>query len=92
MYFKENVNNCITMSKCFAFLFISAATLAVYLELTPDVGTHSLIVTLRRFISRNGKQKLFITDNFKSFRFKDMINYLRAVDVSRDFILDKSLW
>ena len=42
LYFKENVNNCVRISKCYVLLFTSAGTRALYLELTPDVGQHSL--------------------------------------------------
>ena len=46
LHLKENVNTCVTMSKCLVLLFMCAATQTVYLELTPDVGTHSLIFVL----------------------------------------------
>ena len=46
LYFKENVNNCVRLSKCYVLLFTCAATRAVYLELTPDVGEHSLILAM----------------------------------------------
>ena len=70
LYFKENFSNCVRMSKCYVLLFTCAATRAVYLELTPDVGVHSLISAVRRFISRNGTPKLFVSNNFKSFKSK----------------------
>ena len=54
-----------------------------------NVGTHSLILALRKFILRNGTQKLFINDNFKSFKSKEK-NYFRAVNVNWKFILEKS--
>ena len=40
LYFKENVNNCVRVSKCYVLLFTCAVTRAVYFELTPDVGVH----------------------------------------------------
>ena len=92
LYFKENVNNCIKMSKCYVLLFTCVATRAVYLELTPDVGVHSLILAVRRFISRNGTPKLFISDNCTSFKSKNTKNYLRKVDINWKFILEKSPW
>ena len=82
LYFKENANDCVTMSKCYVLLFTCTATRAVYLELTPDVGVHSLILAVRRFISSNGTPKLFISDNFKSFKSKDIKSYLRKANIN----------
>ena len=65
---------------------------AVVLELTPDIGVHSLILVVRRFISRNGTPKLFISDNSVSFKSKDIKNYLRKVNINWKFILEKSPW
>ena len=70
LYLKQSVNNSVRMSKCYVLLFKCVANRAVYLELTPDVGVHSLILAVQRFISRNGTPKLFIRDNFKSFKSK----------------------
>ena len=33
------------------------------------------------YFELHGTQKLFISDNFKSFKFQDIINYLRAVNI-----------
>ena len=55
-------------------------------------ATHSLILAVRRFISRNGTPKLFISDNFTSFKSKNIKNYLRKVDTNWKFILEKSPW
>ena len=74
LYFKQNVNNWVRMSKCFVLLFTYAATQAVYLELAPNVRVHSLILAVRRFISRNGTPKLFISSEH-SYR----VSYRRSV-------------
>ena len=56
LYFKENLNYCVGMPKCYV-LFKCTATRAVYLELTPDVGVHSLIFSCAKiyFKERNTK-------------------------------------
>ena len=92
LYFKENADNCVRMSKCYVLPFTCSATRAVYLELTPDVGVHSLILAMRRFISRNRTPKLFISDNSKSFKSEDIKSYLRKVNINWKFILEKSPW
>ena len=52
-------------------------TRVLHLELTLDESTHALILALRLFISRRDYVKLFISDNFQSFKSKDIKNYLR---------------
>ena len=49
LYFKENVNNCVRMSKCYVLLFTCAATQALYLELSPDVMLCYVMCALFRF-------------------------------------------
>ena len=92
LYHKELFNNTVTMSKCYILLFTCAVTRAVHIELTPDMGAHSLILALRRFISRKGTVKLIISDNFKSFKSALLKSYLRNHNISWKFILEKSPW
>ena len=54
------------MYKCYVLLFTCCVTRAVHLELTTDVNSNSVILALRRFISRRGILHLFISDNFKT--------------------------
>ena len=92
LYSKGTVKGKTVMSKCYILLFTCAVTRAVYLELTPDERTHTLILALRRFISRRGFAKLFIGSNFQSFKSKDIKNYLRKHNISWRFALEKSPW
>ena len=92
LYNKRTVNGTTVMSKCYILLFTCAVTRAVHLELTPDVSAHSLLLALRRFNSRRGHAKLFISDNFKSFKSVDIKNYLRKHNFKWKFILEKSPW
>ena len=57
--FKENVNKNNTISKYYVLLLTSDVTGEVYLKLTPDVGAHSLLLALRKFISRNGTKCIY---------------------------------
>ena len=92
LYSKGTVKGKTVISKCYILLFTCAVTRAVHLELTPDESTHMLILALQRFISRRGYAKLFISDNFQSFKSKDIKNYLRKHNISWQFILKKSPW
>ena len=62
------------------------------MELVIDYGWQSLVLALKRFISRRGTSKLFISDNFSTFESREVTNFLRRHDISWEFILQKSPW
>ena len=80
------------MYKCYVLLFTCAVTRAVHIELTPNLGSTCLILALRRFISRRGLPNLVISDNFKSFKAREVKYYLKENRVKWTFILEKSPW
>ena len=49
-------------------------------------------LALRRFTAPRGVSKLFVSDNFKSRRTKEVFGYLRSNGVEWKFILEKSPW
>ena len=53
--------------KCRIVLYTCASTRAVSLDIVPDASCQSFIRSLKRFISRYGIPKLFISDNAKTF-------------------------
>ena len=63
------------MERCTSvvLLFTCCVTRAVHLELTTDVNSNSVILVLRRFISRRGIPHLFISDDFKTLMLKDFV-------------------
>ena len=91
LLFAKDVNQK-DMNKCYILLFTCTATRAVHLELTPDQGSSTLLLALRRFNSRRGVNKMFISDNFKSFKTKEVLAYLREKLIEWKFILEKSQW
>ena len=56
------------MNKCYILLVTCAATRAVHLELAADQNQEYIQLAWRRFIARRGISRLFISDNFKSFK------------------------
>ena len=79
------------------FLFIAVfiwnllclfGTYCVYLELA--VGYRYIIVALKRFVSRRGTLKLFISDKFSTFKSTEVTDVLRHYNISLEFILLKS--
>ena len=82
LYCKEKTGD---MSKVYILLFTCCVTRAVHLEITSSQGQHSLILAIRRFISRRGRCKLIISDNFKTFKSDEVKNYLRNNSISWEF-------
>ena len=80
------------MNKCYVFLFTCAETRAINLETTPNQSSDSLLLALRRFTARRGVSKLFISDNFKPCRTKEVFGYLHSNGIGWKFILEKSPW
>ena len=78
------------MNKCYILLFTCTATRAVHLELTPEQGSSTLLLALCRFNSRRGVNKMFISDNFKSFKTKEVLAYLREKRIEWKFILENA--
>ena len=72
LYCKGDHSSSGEMYKCYVLLFTCCVTRAVHLELTTDVNSNSVILALRRFISRRGIPRLFISDNFKTFKSVDV--------------------
>ena len=54
--------------KVYVCLFTCAATRAVHLELTRDIGVETFLLSLRRFASRRGLPATIISDNAKTFK------------------------
>ena len=86
--FYKNVNKeSAELLKCYILLITCAVTRTVHIEVTPDVGSYSLRLSLIRFSSREGVSKLVISDNFKSFRSIEINDFLRKKDFKWEFIL-----
>ena len=56
--------------------FAWATTRNVHLELTLSMDASDVIKALVRFLSRRGCIKMFISDNFSSFRFNEVSKFL----------------
>ena len=51
-----------------------------------------IILTLKRFISRRGTSKLFISDNFSTFKSREVADFLTHYNSSWEFILQNFPW
>ena len=71
---------------------ICAVTRAIHLELCTDVSATVLILAISRFSTRRGLPKLFVSDNFKSFKSIELKNFWLKGGIKWQFILEKSPW
>ena len=78
------------MHKAYVLLFTCATTRAVHLELTPDMGASSFLLTFRRFIGRKGCPKNIVSDNAKSFKSSAVKKFMRSNHIEWTFILERS--
>ena len=77
------------MNKSYILLF----TYAVHIELTADIGASTLIRTpLKRFFCRKGYPEKIISDNFTSFKSKEVKEILLRYRIEWKFILELSPW
>ena len=62
------------------------------MELCTDVSPTVLILAISRFSSRRGLPKLFVSDNFKSFKSIELKNFLLKGGIKWQFLLEKLPW
>ena len=78
--------------KCYILILTCAATRNTHLELVPTESSESLLLALRRFIARKGVPSTFISDNFKTFKSKEIKRFILKLKINWKFILEKSPW
>ena len=64
------------MFKSYICLFTCVTTRNVHLELTPSMDASDVVKALGRFLSRRGCIKMFISDNFSSFKSDEVSKFL----------------
>ena len=79
------------MFKSYIFLFTCVTRRNVHLELTPSMDASDVMKTLGWFFSRRGCIKMFISDNFSSFRSNKVLKFLLLHNINWKFILPLSL-
>ena len=80
------------MGEIYILLLTCCVTRVVHLQITSSQGQHSLILAIRQFISRRDCCNLVISDDLKTFKSKEVKNYLRNNFFRWNFILDRYLW
>lgn len=70
------------MHKAYIVLFTCASTRAVHLDLVPALDAQSVIRSLKRFFARKGVNQLFISDNAKTFKSKEVQQFILNMGVA----------
>ena len=78
--------------KVYIALYLCASTRGVYLDVVPDASSRSFVNSMKRFVSRHGIPKFFISDNGKNFIGPEVKEYIRFLNTDWDFILEHSPW
>ena len=76
--------------KSYILIFTCATTRNTHLELVPTESSESLLLALRRFLSRKGLPSTFISDNFKTFKAKEIKPFALKLKINWNFIFEKS--
>ena len=92
LYVKEVYSRNENLNKCYLLLFTCATTRTLHLEITQDVSANFVILALGRYMARRGNPRLFISDNFKSFKSLEVKKFSRKLRIKWSFILEKSPW
>ena len=92
LYVRDNYSKSAELFKAYILVFTCATTRCTHLELVTDFTTETLILAIKRFISRRGKPYFFISDNFKTFISKSLKHFLLKVDILWKNTLEKSPW
>ena len=80
------------MSKVYVALFWCASTRAVHLDFVPALDAQSFIKSLKRFLARTGVNKLFVSDNAKTFKSQDVKQFVRSHGIEWKFNMLQSPW
>lgn len=67
-----------------------ASMRAVHLDLVPALDAKSLIRCLKRFFARRGVKQLFISDNAKTFKSKEVQKFILNMGFAWKFKLPRS--
>ena len=80
------------MFKVHVALFTCATSRAVHLDLVPDTSCLVFVRCLKRFISRYGSSRLYVSDNATCFTGPELTSYLQSLDAGWEFIPPTAPW
>ena len=92
LYAKSWNNGEKEMIKTYVALFTCACSRAVHLELVPNLEAKTLMLCLRRFVSRRGLPRLIVSENAKTFKSaKKPLERIFDIPEVRNFLVNKGI-
>ena len=92
VYVKQMFQKVTKMNKAYIAITTCASTRMIHLELTPDLTTSAYLRSQRRFIARRGFPRLIVSDNGKTFKGSELIDYNTRHKIRWRFNLAKAPW
>ena len=80
------------LQKAYILLATCALSRAVHLELVPNMGSEALQRALERMFARRGKAAIILSDNFKTFKSKEMQEFASSTGISWRYNLEATPW
>ena len=80
------------MYKVHVVLYTCASSRAVHLDVVPDSTCSAFVRSAKRFSSRYGVPKLYISDNATCFTGPELTEYLQLMGSKWQFIIEASPW
>ena len=87
MYSKGN-----EMHKAYIAITTCPTSCMIHLEVTPDLTTNAYLRSQRRFTARRGFPDIFVSDNGKTFKGRDLLKYDAKHGIKWRFNLAKAPW
>ena len=84
----HDVYNRSSLQKAYILVATCALSRAVHLELVPNLGAEALQRALERMFSRRGKASIILSDNFKTFKAKEIADFASRVGVDWRYNLE----
>ena len=71
--------------KSYILIFTCAATRNTHLELVPSQSSDILLLAIRRFIAKKGLPRAFISDNFETFKSREIKHLILSLNIKWKF-------
>ena len=92
LFVREGTAKAAAIAKVYVLLFTCASSRSVHLELVPNMKIAAFLRAFTRFTSRRGRPRLVISDNFRTFKSREVQSYFANESISQRFILPSSPW
>ena len=88
----HDIYNRSSLQKAYILVATCALSRAVHLELVPNLGAEALQRALERMFSRRGRASIILSDNFKTFKAKEIADFASRIGVNWRYNLEATPW